>query len=187
MIAVYSIVGLVVVVLIVFIAIYNRLVNTHNQIKNLWAQVDVQLTRRHDLISNLIKVVGSYLQHERGTLETVINALKLAEAASSASMVERAKAESQLDSALTRLLAVAEQYPELKANQNALALQQQLTSTEDSISIARKKYNDMVMMCNNLHQQFPSNMVARILGYRTEEFFEVKSPEEKTTPRASFL
>jgi len=186
MIAVYIIIGIIVILLIAFLVIYNRLVNVHNQMKNAWARVDVHLKRRHDLIPNLVETVKGYMQHERQTLELVTNARNLAQAASGASIGDRAKAEGELSGALARLLAVVENYPDLKANQNFLRLQQELTTTENNISSARQSYNDMVLMCNNLYQMFPSNIVARIFGYRTEEFFEVKAMEEKEAPKVSF-
>ncbi|OGO21618.1 MAG: hypothetical protein A2144_04205, partial [Chloroflexi bacterium RBG_16_50_9] len=178
MIAVYVIIGIIVILLIAFIAIYNRLIKAHNGMKNAWAQVDVQLKRRHDLIPNLAETVKGYMQHERQTLESVTRARNLAQAASGASVADRAKLEGELSSALARLLLVVENYPDLKANQNFLSLQQELTTTENHISSARQSYNDMVLMCNNLYQMFPSSIVARIFGYRTEEFFEVKATEE---------
>ncbi|MDP2930959.1 MAG: LemA family protein [Chloroflexota bacterium] len=183
MIAIYVIIGIIVILLIAFIVIYNRLVNVHNQMKNTWAQVDVQLKRRHDLIPNLVETVKGYMQHERQTLESVTNARNLAQAASGASVGDRAKAEGELSGALARLLVVVENYPDLKANQNFLRLQQELTTTENNISSVRQSYNDMVLMCNNLYQMFPSNIVARIFGYRTEEFFEVKLAEERAVPK----
>ena len=186
MIAVYVIIGIIVIVLIAFIVIYNRLVNVHNQMKNTWAQVDVQLKRRHDLIPNLVETVRGYMQHERQTLESVTNARNLAQAASGASIADRAKAEGVLSGALARLLAVVENYPDLKANQSFLRLQQELTTTENGIGSARQSYNEMVIMCNNLYQMFPTNIVARIFSYRTEEFFEVKAIEEREAPKVSF-
>ena len=186
MIAIYVIVGIIVVLLIAFVVIYNRLVNVHNQMKQAWAQVDVQLKRRHDLIPNLIETVKGYMQHERPTLEAVTKARNLAQAASGASIADRVKAESELSGALARLLVVVENYPDLKANQNFLALQQELTTTENNMSVARQSDNDMVLMCNNLYQMFPSNMVARIFGYRTEDFFEVKLADERASPKVGF-
>ncbi len=186
MIAVYVIIGIIVILLIAFIVIYNRLINAHNGMKNAWAQVDVQLKRRHDLIPNLVETVKGYMRHERQTLESVTNARNLAQATSGASVADRAKAEGELSGALSRLLAVVENYPDLKANQNFLRLQQELTTTENNISSARQSYNDMVRMCNNLYQMFPTNIVARIFGYRTEEFFEVKAMEGKEAPKVSY-
>src|SRR4030067_3315155 len=186
MIAIYVIIGIIVILLIAFIVIYNRLVNVHNQMKNTWAQVDVQLKRRHDLIPNLVETVKGYMHYERQTLEAVTKARNLAQAASGASVADRAKAEGELSSALARLLVVVENYPDLKANQNFLALQQELTTTENNITSARQSYNDMILMCNNLYQMFPSSIVARIFGYRTEEFFEAKPAEERATPKIGF-
>jgi LemA protein len=186
MIAVYIIIGIVIILVIIFIVIYNRLVNMHNQMKNLWAQVDVQLKRRYDLIPNLVETVKGYAAHERGTLEAVTNARNLAQSASGAGAVARARAEGELSGALARLLVVAENYPNLKANENFLALQQQLATTENNISTARQRYNDMVMMCNNLNQQFPSNIVARTFRFHDGEFFEVKGTEERAAPQVTF-
>lgn len=186
MIAVYVIIGIVVILVIAFIMTYNRLVNVHNQMKNSWAQIDVQLKRRHDLIPNLVEMVKGYMQHERQTLESVTRARNLAQAASGSSVADRAEAEGELSSVLARLMVVVENYPDLKANQNFLKLQQELTTTENNIGSARQSYNNMVQMCNNLYQMFPSNVVARIFGYRTEEFFEVKATEEREAPKVGF-
>jgi LemA protein len=131
-------------------------------------------------------MVKGYKQYERQTLEAVTNARNQAVSVSGSGAAERARAEGELGGALTRLLAVMENYPDLKANQNFLALQQELTATENKISSARENYNNMVMRCNNLYQQFPPNMVAGLFGYKTEEFFEVKSSEERKAPEVSF-
>jgi LemA protein len=133
MLAVWIIIGIVAVLLILFIATYNGLVRLRNQVKNAWAQIDVQLKRRYDLIPNLIETVKGYMTHERETLEAVTNARNLAQQSSSAGAGERGKAEGELSSALSRLLVVVENYPDLKANQNFLALQEELTSTENKI------------------------------------------------------
>lgn len=186
MIAVYVVIGVIVILIIVFIVIYNRLINMHNSMKNLWAQVDVQLKRRYDLIPNLVETVKGYAAHERGTLEAVTNARNLAQSTSSAGVADRAKAEGELSGALARLLVVAENYPDLKASENFLALQQQLATTENNISTARQRYNDMVLMCNNMNQQFPSNIVARSFSFHDGEFFEVKTTEERAAPQVNF-
>ena len=186
MIAVYVIIGIVVIVVIAFIMTYNRLVKAHNGMKNAWARVDVQLKRRHDLIPNLVETVKGYMQHERQTLESVTKARNLAQAASGASVADRAKAEGELSGALARLLVVVENYPDLKASRSFLRLQQELATTENNIGSARQSYNDMILMCNNLYQMFPSSIVARIFGYRTEEFFEAKPAEERATPKIGF-
>jgi LemA protein len=178
--------AIVVILIIIYIANYNGLVGLRNQTKNAWAQIDVQLKRRHDLIPNLVETVKGYMQHERGTLEAVTSARNLAQSLSGASVADRAKAEGELSSALARLLAVVENYPNLKANQNFLALQEELTSTENKISFSRQYYNDSVLSYNNKTQMFPSNMVASISGFKAGEFFEVKTTEEREAPKVSF-
>ena len=183
------IIGVIVVILIiVFIAIYNGLVGLRNQVKNAWAQIDVQLKRRHDLIPNLVETVKGYAAHERGTLEAVTNARNLAQsvATSGGSVAQRAQAEGELSSALARLMVVVENYPNLKANENFLALQEELTSTENKISFSRQFYNDTVLNFNNKTQMFPSNVVAGMTGFKAAEFFEVKSEEERAAPKVSF-
>ncbi|MCJ7653859.1 MAG: LemA family protein, partial [Dehalococcoidia bacterium] len=158
MIAVWIVIGIIVILIFVFIGIYNGLVRLRNQVKNAWAQIDVQLKRRHDLIPNLVETVKGYMKHERGTLEAVTKARTLAQQVASAGPGERGKVEGELSSALNRLLAVAEQYPDLKASQNFLALQEELASTENKISFSRQFYNDSVMTYNNKTQMFPSNI-----------------------------
>jgi LemA protein len=186
MVAVYVIIGIVVVLLIIFIATYNGLVRLRNQVKNAWAQIDVQLKRRHDLIPNLVETVKGYMKHERETLEAVTKARNLAQQLSSAGAGERAKAEGELSSALARLLAVVERYPDLKANQNFLALQEELTSTENKISFSRQFYNDSVLKFNNKTQMFPSNVVASMTGFKAGEFFEVTVAAEREPVKVSF-
>jgi len=186
MIALWVILGILVILIFWFVAIYNGLVRLRNQVKNAWAQIDVQLKRRYDLIPNLIETVKGYAKHERETLEAVTNARNLAQQASSAGAGERGKAEGALSAALGRLLAVAESYPDLKANQNFLALQEELTSTENKISFSRQYYNDSVLRYNNQTQVFPSNLIANIAGFKADEFFEVVAPEEREVPKVSF-
>jgi LemA protein len=183
--------GIVVGVIVVIIAIvlwvlYNGLVRLRNQVKNAWAQIDVQLKRRHDLIPNLVETVKGYMKHERETLEAVTKARNLAQQVSSAGAGERAKAEGELSSALSRLLAVVERYPDLKANQNFLALQEELTSTENKISFSRQFYNDSVLKYNNQTQMVPSNIVASMFGFKAGEFFEVTLAAEREAPKVSF-
>lgn len=182
------VIGVIIVILIlIYIANYNGLVGLRNQTKNAWAQIDVQLKRRRDLIPNLVETVKGYMEHERGTLEAVTNARNIAQAAaSSASVGNIAKAEGQLSGALSRLLAVVENYPNLKANENFLALQEELTSTENKISFARQYYNDSVLRYNNKTQMFPSNIIASVSGFKQGEFFEVTAPEEREAPKVSF-
>ncbi|MBN1375272.1 MAG: LemA family protein [Dehalococcoidia bacterium] len=185
------IIGLIVlaiVIILVFIGIgiYNGLVGTRNQVKNAWSQIDVQLKRRHDLIPNLVETVKGYMEHERGTLEAVTSARNLAQSLSGAAPAERAKAEGELGSAISRLLAVVENYPTLKANENFLALQEELSSTENKISFSRQFYNDTVLKYNNMVQMFPSNIIAGMGNFKQEEFFEVKAAEEREAPKVSF-
>ena len=186
MIAIYIIIAIVAILAIVFIATYNGLVRLRNQVKNAWAQIDVQLKRRYDLIPNLVETVRGYMKHERETLEAVTKARNLAQQSASSGAAERAKAESELGSALARLLVVVERYPDLKANQNFLALQEELTSTENKISFSRQFYNDSVLKLNNQTQMFPSNMVARMTGFKAAEFFETTVAEERKAPKVSF-
>ncbi len=173
------------VLLILFIiSTYNRLVRLMNEVKNAWAQIDVQLKRRHDLIPNLVETVKGYMQHERATLENITQARNLAMRPGSVS--ERAQAEQQLTQALHNFFVVVENYPDLKANQNFLALQEELTSTENRISFARQAYNDTVMNFNNVIQMFPTNIVASMFGFKEQSFFEVENPVERAVPKVSF-
>jgi len=181
------IIGVIVVVLAIILwVLYNGLVRLRNQVKNAWAQIDVQLKRRYDLIPNLVETAKGYMKHERETLEAVTNARNLAQQVSSAGAGERAKAEGELSSALSRLLAVVENYPDLKANQNFLALQEELTSTENKISFSRQFYNDSVLRYNNQTQMVPSNIVASMFGFKASEFFEVTLAAEREAPKVSF-
>ena len=181
------IIGVIVVILIlIFIGSYNGLVKLRNGVKNAWAQIDVQLKRRYDLIPNLVETVKGYKDFERSTLEAVTNARNAAQAGSNASPAARANLEGALSSVLSRLMVVVEAYPDLKANQNFMALQEQLTSTENKISSFRQIYNDAVLNLNNKVQKFPSNIIAGITGFKPSEFFEVKAPEEKQPVKVNF-
>lgn len=184
--AVWIILGIIVVVLVPIIVTYNGLVRRRNQVKNAWAQIDVQLKRRYDLVPNLVETVRGYMKHERETLEAVTNARNLAQQVSSSGAGVRAKAEGELSSALSRLLVVVENYPDLKASQNFLALQEELTSTENKISFSRQYYNDSVLKYNNQTQMFPSSIIASITGFTASEFFEVTVAAEKEAPKVSF-
>jgi LemA protein len=186
MLALWIILGIVVLLIIILASTYNGLVGLRNQVKNAWAQIDVQLKRRYDLIPNLVETVKGYMQHERQTLEAVTKARNLAQQLSAAGAGERGKAEGELSSALARLLAVAESYPDLKANQNFLALQEELTSTENKISFSRQFYNDSVLRFNNKTQMFPSNIVAGMFSFKAGEFFETAAPAEREAPKVSF-
>jgi len=176
-------VGLVVVVGLWLTATYNGLVTLRQAVKNAWAQIDVQLKRRHDLIPNLVNTVKGYAAHEKDTLERVIAAR--AKATSATLPADVIKAEGELSSALARLLAVSESYPELKANQNFLSLQEELTSTENRVAYARQFYNDGVTKLNTRIQTFPTVVVAGLFGFKEEPFFEAPS-EEKSAPEVRF-
>ncbi len=181
------VIGVIVLVLIVWVfGAYNGLVKLRNQTKNAWSQIDVQLKRRHDLIPNLVEAVKGYAAHERQTLEAVIQARNAAVGAVGKGVGEQAKAEGGLSGALSKLFAVAEQYPNLKANENFLALQEELSSTENKISFSRQFYNDSVLQYNNKTQMAPSNIVAGMFGFKAGEFFEVTAPEEREAPKVSF-
>ena len=186
MIAVYIIIGIVVVILLFLGVTYNSLIRLRNQMRNAWAQIDVQLKRRHDLIPNLVETTKGYMKHERETLEAVTNARNLAQKAIGAGVGAQSRAEAGLSGALSRLLAVVERYPDLKANQNFLALQEELTSTENKIGFSRQFYNDSVLGYNNKTQMFPSNVVASMAGFKAGEFFEVEVAEEREAPKVSF-
>ena len=178
---------LIVVVLVALwvMGMYNGLVGSRNEVRNSWGQIDVQLKRRHDLIPNLVETVKGYMGHERSTLEAVTKARQQAIDVTGG-VEERAKAENVLSQTLRSLFAVAEAYPDLKANQNFLALQEELTSTENKISFARQYYNDAVMRLNNKIQMFPSNIIASSFNFQMEKFFEVEAAEERQAPQVRF-
>jgi LemA protein len=184
MMGVGGLVLLVALVALVVVVLYNSLVGLRNQVKNAWAQIDVQLKRRHDLIPNLIETAKGYVKHERGTLESVTQARNLATQASGVG--EQAKAEAALSRAVGSFFLVVENYPELKANQNFLALQEELTSTENKIGFARQFYNDQVMLFNNKIQMFPSNLIAGMFNFQVAEFFEVEDATEREAPKVQF-
>jgi LemA protein len=178
------------------IAIYNRLVVLRNRFKNAFAQIDVQLKRRYDLIPNLVESVKGYLQHERGTLEAVMqargNAVSAAQRAAAlpgepAAMQGLAQAEGALGGALGRLLAVFEAYPDLKANQSIMVLQEELSSTENKIAFARQAYNDSVMQYNSRRESFPDNVCAGLFGFAAAELLQAtESAEQRSAPKVSF-
>ena len=179
-----AVLGVFAVVLFIIIGMFNSLVGLRNQVRNSWSQIDVQLKRRHDLIPNLIESVKGYMQHERGTLETLTKART--QAMSAEGVGDRAKAENALSGAIVRLFAVAENYPDLKANQNFLQLQEELASTENRIAFARQNYNDQVLSYNNKIQMFPSNLVAGTFHFTAEEFFGLEDQSEKAPPKVNF-
>jgi LemA protein len=160
------------------IGLYNGLVRMRNQVRNAWAQIDVQLKRRHDLIPNLVEVVKDYMSYEQETLTKVVEARGKALAAQG--VAAKSEAENMLSGALKSLFAVVENYPELKANQNVLKLQEELTSTENKIAFARQYYNDSVMRFNNQTEVFPSSLIANSFNFQREQFYQV--PEEDKAP-----
>ena len=188
------VVGALLIALIV-VGMYNRLVTLRNRYKNAFSQIDVQLKRRYDLIPNLVEIAKGYIKHERETLEAVIKARNAAYAAGQqaakspgdpAAMTALGGAEGQLTGALGRLFAVAEAYPDLKANQNMLALQEELSATENKIAFARQAFNDAVMVYNTQRQTFPTVLIASVLNFQDAGFFEVERPEERAAPKVSF-
>ena len=187
--------GVLIAIALFFVGIYNKLVNLRNGVKNGFAQIDVQLTRRHDLIPNLVEVAKGYMKHERETLEAVItarntavNGLKNASAnpSDAGSIQELAGAEAALTGTLGRLFALAESYPDLKANQNMLALQEELSSTENKIAFSRQAFNDTVMSFNNARENFPNNLVANFFNFKAAEMLEIEAPEKRAVPDVSF-
>jgi LemA protein len=167
------------------IAPYNALVRGRNEVKSAWSSIDVQLKRRYDLIPNLVEAVKGYAGHERQTLEAVVQARQ--EALNFTGGVEdRARVENVLTSALRSLFALAEAYPDLKANQNFLALQEELANTENKIGFSRQYYNDAAMRYKNRVEMFPSNIVANIFGFQAEPFFEMEAAAERTAPQVKF-
>jgi len=191
----WVVVGLIVVAVLFFIASYNGLVTARNAFKNAFAQIDVQLTRRYDLIPNLVEIAKGYLKHERETLEAVIQARNSAYAGlkaaasdpgNAAAVQQLSGADAQLAGALGRLFAVAEAYPDLKANQTMMQLSEELTSTENKVAFARQAYNDAVMSYNNRREVFPSSIVAGMFGFAPAQPLDIAKPEAREAPKVSF-
>ncbi len=187
--------GLIVVLMLLLVGIYNRLVAARNAYRNAFSQIDVQLTRRYDLIPNLVETVKGYLKHERETLEAVIRARNAAvsglrAAAASpgdpAALQQLAGAENALTGALGRLFAIAEAYPDLKANQNMMQLSEELTSTENKVAFARQSFNDAVMSYNTTREVFPNNIVANAFGFRQAQLLEIEGTQKREAPKVSF-
>jgi LemA protein len=177
------------------IGIYNSLVNLRNRVKNAFAQIDVQLTRRYDLIPNLIEAVKGYMSHERETLEAVITARNAASSSldaakldpsNAAAMKKLGASEGMLGSALGRLFALSEAYPDLKANQNMMQFQEELTSTENKVAFSRQAFNDSVMGYNNAVQNFPNSVIAGLFKFESASFFEIEAAEKREVPAVSF-
>jgi LemA protein len=179
------VIAILIVLLILFvIGIYNALIRLRNQVDNAWSQIDVQLKRRHDLIPNLVETAKGYMKHERGTFEAITNARSQAMGAKT--VADASKAEGALGEALSKFMLVVENYPDLKANQNFLAVQEELTSTENKISFARQSYNDQVLFFNNKIQMFPSNIIANMFSFAKRDFFEIEVDAEREVPKVSF-
>ena len=177
------------------VSIYNRLVNLRNRVKNAFSQIDVQLTRRYDLIPNLVESVKGYMQHERGTLEAVVNARNAAvaglkTAAADPSDPEAIKAlaaaDATLGGSLGKLFALVEAYPDLKASENMAKFQEELASTENKVAFARQAFNDSVMSYNNACENFPNNIIAGTFNFKTAEFLEIEGSEKREVPEVSF-
>ena len=186
------IIALVVVVIVVLfvlwgIATYNGLVSRRNETKNAWSQIDVQLKRRYELIPNLVETVKGYMKHERETLDAVIRARQTCvDFKNAGNIAELVKAEGVLTQSLRGLFAVAESYPDLKANQNMLSLQEELKSTENRVGFARQAYNDAVMRLNNAIEMFPASIIAGMGNFKQAVFFEVEAAEERKAVKVSF-
>ncbi len=188
---------LAIVAAVVFwaISIYNRLVNERNRVRNAFAQIDVQLTRRYDLIPNLVEAVKGYMKHERETLEAVINARNAARSSLDAAKADPANAaaikklgasEGALGAALGRLFALSEAYPDLKANQNMMQFQEELASTENKVAFSRQAFNDSVLSYNNSAENFPNNILAGMFRFELASFLEIESEEKREVPDVSF-
>jgi LemA protein len=189
------ILGIVLMFVAYISGIYNRLVTLANRYKNAFAQIDVQLKRRHDLIPNLVEMVKGYMKHEQDTLTKVIEARNKAVSAGQAAaanpgdptaMKNLGAAESQLNGALGRLLMIAEAYPDLKANQNMMSLQEELTSTENKVSFARQSFNDAVTEYNTAREVFPSVLFSGMFGFREAQLLEIENTKEREAPRVQF-
>ncbi|TAH46619.1 MAG: LemA family protein [Gammaproteobacteria bacterium] len=187
--------GIIAVVAFYAISIYNGLVTSRNGYKNAFAQIDVQLTRRHDLIPNLVETVKGYVKHERETLEAVVQARNSAVSGLSSAksnpgdpqaMQQLAGAENALGQTLGRLFALAEAYPDLKANQNMMQLSEELASTENKVAFARQAYNDSVMQYNNAREVFPSSIFANLFNFQAAELLAIESPEKREPVKVSF-
>jgi len=167
------------------VSVYNGLVRARNEVKNAWSSIDVQLKRRHDLIPNLVETVKGYAAHERGTLDAVVKARQQA-VSFTGSVEERGKVENMLTQSLRSLFAVAEAYPDLKANQNFIRLQEELSGTENKIGFARQYYNDATMRYKNRIEMFPSNVIAGMFNFQPEPFFQVEEAAERAVPQVKF-
>lgn len=166
------------------VGLYNGLVRLHNQLKGAWAQTEVQLKRRYDLLPNMVETVKGYAKHEQDTLEKVIQARRQALQAKGAEAC--AQAHQQVHNAVGQLMVVVEQYPELRANQNFLSLQEELVSTENRIGFARQHYNERVVAYHTMLQSMPTNILGTLFAFKEEEFFEMEDPHQRTAPLVKF-
>lgn len=191
----WIVLGLIAAAIFFAVSIYNRLVASRNQFKNAFAQIDVQLTRRHDLIPNLVETAKGYMKHEKETLEGVINARNMAVAglknaskdpSDPEAMKQLAQAEQGLSGALGKLFALSEAYPDLKANENMMQLSEELTTTENKVSFARQAYNDAVMLYNTLCESFPNNFFAGWFNFQPAELLEIEDEAKREVPQVSF-
>ena len=191
----WIILAIVAGVVLFAITIYNRLVTGRNRVKNAFAQIDVQLTRRYDLIPNLVETAKGYMSHERETLEAVVNARNTAVAglkaaakdpSDPAAMKQLASAEQGLSGALGRMFALSEAYPDLKANENMMQLSEELTTTENKVAFARQAFNDSVMNYNTLRESFPNNLLAGQFSFRAAEMLEIEDESKREAPKVSF-
>jgi len=187
--------ALIAVFIFYAIGIYNSLINLRNRVKNAFAQIDVQLTRRYDLIPNLVEAVKGYMKHERETLEAVINARNTAvssldtakaDPSNAAAIQQLGESEGALGAALGRLFALSEAYPDLKANQNMMQFQEELTSTENKVAFSRQAFNDAVLTYNNKAENFPNNVIAGMFRFNLASFLEIASPEKREVPDVNF-
>ena len=186
MIAIIVLIVVVVVTVAVLAGMYNSLVKRRNQVDNSWSQIEVQLKRRHDLIPNLVEAVKDYMSYEQETLTNVTNARAAAIDAGRRGPEAQAEAENVLTGTLKSLFAVAENYPELKANQNVIQLQEELTSTENKIAFARQAYNDSVTSYNNARETFPNVILASMFNFQEANLFVVEEPKERDVPKVAF-
>ena len=184
MITILILIAIIVIGVLLIIGMYNALVRLRNQVDNAWSQIDVQLKRRHDLIPNLVETTKGYMKHERETLDSVTNAR--ANAMKAGTVADKSKAEAELSGAISQFYLVVENYPDLKANQNFLALQEELTSTENKIAFSRQGYNDQVLFFNNKIQMFPSNIIAGMFSFTERDFFEIEDKGEREAPKVNF-
>lgn len=184
MIALIAMGGILLIVILWVVGMYNGLVRMRNMVREAWSQIDVQLKRRHDLIPNLVETVKGYAGHERGTLEAVIQARSAA--VNAKGVEQQAQAEAGLSGALGKLMLLVEQYPNLKANENFLALQEELTATENRIGFSRQHYNEQTMQYNTSVQSFPNNIISGMFNFTAQPFFEIADAAERQAPRVKF-